>query len=64
MNALNKGINNPEDIKKHLEEGEESITLYKHEYFTKFNLDFLVKNKGKSIRQSGYTIYDTKFTSE
>ena len=45
----------------HLEEGKESITLYRHEYFTKFNLDFLKKNKGKSIRLSGYTKCDTTF---
>ena len=60
VNALNKGINNPEDKKRHLE-GKKSITLYRHEYFTSYNLDFLIKNKGKSIRLSGYTTCDRTF---
>jgi len=64
VNALNKGINNPGDQKGYLEEGEESITLFKHEYFTKFNLNFLTKSKGKQVRLSGYTICDTISTEQ
>ena len=59
VNALNKGINNPSDQMDHV--GGSSITLYKHEYFSNYRLDFLKKNKGKSIRMSGYTKCDTIF---
>ena len=58
MNALNKGINNPEDQKGHLE-GESSITLYKLEYYTKSVLKFITDNKGKQVKLSGYTVCDT-----
>jgi len=63
VNALNKGINNPADQKGHLK-GKENITLYQHEYLSKYNLEFTKKNKGKSIRLSGYNKYDTTFSKE
>ena len=60
---MNKGINNPADQKGHLD-GKENITLFKHEFLTKYNLDFLKKNKGKSVRLSGYNKCDTTFSKE
>jgi len=61
VNALNKGINNPADKEGHLE-GESSITLYRHEYFTPYNTKFFIKNKGKSVRLSGYTKCNTNLS--
>jgi len=60
---LNKGVNNPADKDGHLE-GRDTITLYRHEYFTKYNLDHLLKMKGKSVRLSGYTECDTTFKAQ
>jgi len=60
---LNKGINNPADQKGHLLD-KENITLFRYEYLSKYNLEFIKKNKGKSIRLTGYNKYDTTFSGE
>jgi len=59
VNALNKGINNPKDKKGHIEEGKDNITVFAHEYYSKYILDSIINKKGKQVRLSGYTVCDT-----
>ena len=58
VNALNKGINNPDDKKGDLK-GKRSITVFAHEYYSNYILDSITKKKGKQVRLSGYTVCDT-----
>ena len=59
VNALNKGIKNPEDKKGDLEEGKDNITVFGHEYYSKYILDSIKNKKGKQVRLSGFTVCDT-----
>jgi len=60
---MNKELSNPGDRKGSFG-GKEQISVFSKDYYNKFCLDLLLKNKGKQMRLSGFTLCATAFTQD
>ena len=62
VTALNKGISNPGDRKGYFKGNEQCV--FRKDYYSKSCLDLLLKNKGKQMKMSGFTLCSTVLTQD